>query len=515
MVMEKIKEAKDVKMVGTKSVTQRSAALAQLESILAQHPFGNSTYITEQLHICYERRLHKISCHLPVAGQLLHALRQADPSCRYRVIGDMVVRCAVQHALKQVETGTQYGLPLGECEEVFRDSLRLLREGVCAPLGSGLVHRLGAAPYHAWIWSEERSSNVVGRAFRYLVYDNFGEHLCTPNADELAMLAKGAQLLGDLLPVLSRSALSHAHLVGVFPPIGDWIGTASCSEFRLSGAMFLSRLLLSNPWGVAEAMFHEALHHQMYDFRQGHSLLQPDFARDEAPRVHSLWNLPDSSRGNYWDTHRALAAFHVYVHLALFWTVAEHRSQELEEVYGKLFSKVGSYTAFARAHYLAEQIRALCWQELGLAGKRFLDWFSSVLDVLNPSPPPEGSYVHLLLDRYRREMKHVDLFQSNPKRSPNFSQQIASIAKNEINSTRRVLAIVNAEAALGRFNDALAHLSDEELGTQFSQVRRVISETILGASPNGYTLCAPRVGDEIVKQMIESSSERLRILLAR
>jgi CubicO group peptidase (beta-lactamase class C family) len=223
------------------------------------------------------------------------------------------------------------------------------------------------------------------------------------------MLAKGAQLLGDLLPLLSCNVLSHVHLIAVYPPVGTWTGMASASEFRLSGAFFLNRLSLSNPFAVAEAIFHEALHHQMYDFRQGHSLLEPGFARKDAPRIHALWNLPDSKRGHYWNIHRALAAFHVYVHLALLCTVAEHRLHELEKVYGKLGSTTGRHKALARAQFLAEHIRKLCWQELGLAGKRFVDWFASVLDALDSSPPPKGSYVHLLLDRYRREGNEVEL----------------------------------------------------------------------------------------------------------
>src|SRR5438128_5025033 len=93
--------------------------LETIETILAQHrAFGNSDYIHEQLQVSYKRRLNKISAYLPLAGQLLDALCRANSYSRYRVIGDTVVRCAIQHAHTQLETGTQYGLPLDECEEV-------------------------------------------------------------------------------------------------------------------------------------------------------------------------------------------------------------------------------------------------------------------------------------------------------------------------------------------------------------------------------------------------------------
>src|SRR5437763_8508089 len=95
-------------------------SLQELEAILAQHPFGSRDYIQGQLHVCYKRRLRKISAYLPVAGQLLDMLCRADSHSQYRVIGDTVVRCAIQHALMQLELGTQSGLPLDECEEIFR-----------------------------------------------------------------------------------------------------------------------------------------------------------------------------------------------------------------------------------------------------------------------------------------------------------------------------------------------------------------------------------------------------------
>jgi hypothetical protein len=495
-------------------VSLDATTLAQLEQILAQHPFGNSDYITGQLHVCYKRRLERLSKNLPAAATLLHTISQIDPYRQYRVIGDVVVRCAVQHALRQVELGEYYGLPLHQCEEIFQATVRLLEEGECAPLGSRLTNWLGTAPFHRWVWSEERPDDVFAHAFRYLVSDNFGDPLCTPNAEELAMLSKGEQLLRKLLPLLSHSALTHVHLIAVYPPVGSWIGEASSSEFRLSGVFFLSRRSLSNPFQVAEAIFHEALHHQMYDFRHGHSLLKPDFGRADAPRIHSLWNLPD---GNHWDAHRALAAFHVYVHLSLLCTVAELRLQELEDAYGKLYSTTGRRKALARANYLGEQIRARCWDELGPAGKQFVDWFASALEVLDPSPPPRDAYVHLLLDRYRRESKKVELILNEPEQASNLSKPLIKLAKDEIDSARRVLSLVNAEAALARLARGLEQISDHDLGSQFPRVRLLICEAILGVSQDGYTLptfSEARVADETVRQMVERSSEKLKVILA-
>ena len=76
-----------------------------------------------------------------------------------------------------------------------------------------------------------------------------------------------------------------------------------------------------------------------------------------------------------------------------------------------------------------------------------------------------------------------------------------------------MLSAVNAEAELGQFKNALDKYSDEELGEKFLQLRDLISKTILGLSQDGYRLksASPEsnAAEEIVKQMIEESSERL------
>jgi hypothetical protein len=491
--------------------------LDSLDAVLSEHPFGDSKYIQQQLHICYRRRLHKISSRLPVAGQLLDTLGLADAYTQYRVIGDTVVRCAVQQAFKQIETGTPYGLPLEQCEEVFRATIHHLEDGKCGPLGCGLSDRLGPEPYHGWIWSDERPDDVFVRAFRHVVEWNYGETpLCTLDSDELAMLAKGARLLNELLPLSSSSALSHAHLIAVFPSVGAWARRGSSSQFRLSGTFFLSRTGLSSPWWVAEHLYHEALHQQLYDFRQGHSLYIPTYGEQEGPKVCSLWNLPDSDKSNYWDTDRVFAAYHVYVHLALLCALAEQRAPQLTDAYGPPDRIATSRVAFERAHYLGEQLREVCWDQLGLAGRQAVDWFSSILDVINPSPPPEGSTVHLLIDRYRKEAAEIQYLLNKDERRSDLSRQLAILAQEEARIARTVLVADNAGADLGRFDDAVAKLSEEDQKTDFARVRRLIADTILHASQDGYGWKpGPGSPDEILKRMIENSSETLVQLLAK
>jgi hypothetical protein len=502
----------------TELVTQ--GTIDSLDALLVKHPFGNSEYITKEMHASYHRRLRKISPHLPVAGQLLDLLSEAEPYTQYRVIGDTIVRCAVQHAHKQLELGTPYGLPLEQCAEVFQATIRLLEEGKCAPLGSGLSDRVGPESHHGWIWSEERPDDVFTRAFRCLVNDNYGdEPMCSLTNEELATFEQGLQLLSEMLPLSSHSAVSHVHLV-VFFAAEKASTPSSSSEYRLVGSIFLNRRLLANPWRIAEHLFHEALHQQLYDFRAGHSLLIPDFAREGAPRICSLWNMPDAFRDNYWDVHRAIAALHVYVHLALLATLVEQRSPEKKDIHTSIYGPnkmIGSRTACARAQYLVEQLRLPVYrEELGTAGKRVVDWFSTVLEAIDPAPPPEGSCVHLLLDRYWREARQVEILINNGAPTSQLTNQLTTLAKDEMESAQSILAAANAETELS-FDQVFASVSEDQSGKEFVQARDLIIETFLDVSPSpdAYNLSASGVADEMVKQMVERSSESLRVMLGR
>lgn len=497
--------------------------LSLIEEALANsRPFGESEYITNQLEVCYTRRLNGIAPRLPVAAELSLALDQLSPDSRYRLLGNTVVRCAIQHARTQIEADKRYGLPLADCENVFEAALSHIKSGKAGtPLENGIMplSRLGAAPYHGWIWSEGHPDDIFGRSFRYLIKQNYGDHLSSPTDDEVEALARGARLLETLLPLLGPSALRHAHLIGCVPEFGNWRGKQSSSQFRIGGTVFLGRRLFRSAWWVAEHLFHEALHHKLYDFRHAHSVIEPDPTDKQSVRVRSPWNADKLVKANHWDTHRVLAAFHVYVHLSLLCLLAEERAGDLEGEYGPKVGMIESRRALDRARYLAEQLKNKCWDELGFAGKRLVDWLIAVLDSLDPYPPPAGAFLHLVLDLYLREAREVDsaFDKKKPVREILISR-LAPLAKEEVERTRTVLGAINDDRALEYLNEAVSQHSDSEFGVLFSKVRRDIAQTLLESSLDGYTLpsVASPLGDpnDLVREMVEQGSDRLHVILA-
>jgi hypothetical protein len=105
----------------------------------------------------------------------------------------------------------------------------------------------------------------------------------------------------------------------------------SSSQYLLGGNIFLSELIFNKPWLVSELMYHESIHQKLYDFRRGHTVLKedaalnPDSLAKSEVWVQSPWNYPD----NRWDTHRVLAAFHVYLHVSLLSLRSEELSSDL------------------------------------------------------------------------------------------------------------------------------------------------------------------------------------------
>jgi hypothetical protein len=484
----------------------------ELDGIFASYwPFADSDYIDAQLAQHYKSRLLEFSDAFPVAGEIADALDRADPYISNRVLGDTTVRGIIQKLSRRGVTGADpalYSALVEVCREVLDATARFLSgaEGP-APLSLTRDQRLGADQNYPWIWDNDRpEGDVFGETFKLLVRQYYGE-LHAPSADEVAMLRRGAKLLDELVPLSSRSTLRHTHIVAVVPDTGPWKRLKSSSQYLLGGAIFLSNRLLDNPWLIAEQLYHESLHQKLYDLRRTHTVL----AQDSSPnptvpsKVRSLWNYPN----NEWDSHQALAAFHVYVHMTLLCTVAEQRSGELEETYGPKKAMTASRVAFERAHYLGEGLRDSCWGDLGRAGQLLVEWLISVLGAFDPSPPPPGSYVHLLLNRYLREAERV----RTSSKTPEVWHQARLLADDEAAVTAGLLDRMNENVAAEQLRAALEAIPAQDPISRFGEVRHIIASTLRDRCPDGYSLRNGRPTEhdpnKVVASMVERSSRLL------
>jgi hypothetical protein len=494
------------------TVMPEQLSLDLLDIELAQHPFGNSAYIADRMHESYRKRLEGLVACMPAAAALLNQLDRIGAPAWYYAIGNTVVRCAIDRALRASAPNTKSVLSVQACEQTLAAISAELAGMRDCDGGLTFAGRLERSRLQQELWSPHPRDGVITQQFRSLVFDLLEIRLWAPDADERAVFARGVQLLNELLPEISASVLQHVHAVAVFAPEGPMAGSASSSDINLSGTIFLNRNKLRDPWVVAEHVFHEALHQQLYDFHQGHTMLEPNPV--SANMVCSLWNLPTSIGDNYWGAWRTINAFHVYVHLTIFAAAAEQRDADLSEQFGAVAS-IGRRTASARAHYLGDQLRSACWDELTKAGKRWVDRFDAVLEAVDVSPPPKGAYLHLLLDRYWTEANMVKSLRDRITGQPMAQTQLLRLAADELRCVRGVLSEVDPSGQLEQFDRAVDTLPDLDPMDRFRQIRTLIVDTVLRASPDGGYTLDQGGGDQAIGDRIQRSSETLRNLLER
>lgn len=471
-------------------------------------PFGDDSYILDGLRNHLIQQLQLLAADLPPASRLLDALTRHPAADQYRLLGETTLRSAIGHAHKQITSGSPRALRLRDCAAIIETAAGYVEQGrTDTPLQDGALVPLGPKPHHGWIWREEHSDDTFGRAFRELVAEPYGMLPNTPDPASIELLASGARLLEDLLPLLAPSALRHAHVIACVPSAGVFSGVGSSSQLHLGGSFFL-RQSLGSPWWIAEHLLHESLHLKLYDLHLGHTLVRSDLSKGPHVPVATPWNSSRLCGANRWYVWRVFAAFHVYVHLALFCTQAERRISDLEATYGPMSGMTGSRRAQARATYLGRHLKAVCWDKLAPAGQELTDWLNSLLDTLNPTPAPDGSTVHLYLDRYHTETDELEqtFAESAGKRN---LQRFNGLAHQDLASTRAILADLEAGQQLAELDTAVAQFNGSDLGEHYPEVRRIVENCLSAVSPDGYRMSASGEHDADVAELVDRSSDQL------
>lgn len=494
-----------------------AAVLRAVETALVSHPtFGDSNHIREQLAVACRRCLHTLGSALPEAGRLATLLDEAPPARQRQLLGDTVLRCAVQHAMRQLQLPDGYGLPLPQCAVLFQVAAEHLRAGL--PGGPLVAHLPPMARLHdgramdeddtgadTYIWHAWQEDTPYARAFLAVIKDKDGAALATPTPHERSLLRRGLRLLETLLPRLTASALSHVQLVALFPNLGTWRSKASSSPLRVHGSVFLNQELIGNPWWLAEHLLHESLHQKLHDLRHGHSLLAPDYARDDGIKICALWNAPDDDGNHDWDAHRVLAGFHAYVHLTLLCLQAEQQEAVLAPQYGPIGQHMrGSRRAIDRARYLGEQLLTTIWPELGMTGRHMTQWLLGALDALDTQRRPAGATLHLLLDLYQRQSRQLAAFLM--RQPPPDGETLARQVAYELAMTREALHMLDRELPP-------ASLAQEQ---HWPQARQRILQALWPLTHDATLMerAAYPQAQALIAQMVQQSSRQLAPLCA-
>jgi hypothetical protein len=402
--------------------------LRQAELTLARdRPFGDSADILNRCLTFYLRSIRALQEHVAGAASFLHAFELAPSQRKVRVLSDPASRARVNEAIVSLRAGappTNIVMGLSEALESTRDLLALGVEVDPLERHASKPIRVGDGASYAWIWSADRSPDPLGSFFQDLFEVEIATSISSsraalrdPDHDMSAAIANGSDLLRELLPDLSTGVLAHVQLIGIVDVADESARHGptridlcqNVSTHAIPGTIFLSPSPLRSAWHAAEALLHEGLHKKLSDLVLTRSIFRRGFSAASSRTIRAVWNPPLSWNPNDWSIDRALFAFHVYVHLALFFATALTRADLISRFgppEGMNLARLAR-GAMERARYLGTGLREDSAAELGDDGYALLEWLSGVLAMVDPTPPISDPSVQLSLDRYDRETRRV------------------------------------------------------------------------------------------------------------
>lgn len=497
-------------------------------------PFGDATYLNNCTYSRYQHRLAMLAEDMPIAGDVAKALEQASIASKYSIVGDPVVRSGINHALAHFRL-TEHRTPLdASIFAIIELAERCLRDNSTVPpfqMEKTSTARLGSLPHHGWIWTNENSDDAATKHFHQL----FERHLSSdhlkliePRPSVVDNLRRGAELLGELLPELSCSALNHTHLVAIVAEKGG--AFISVTNPFVPGVIFLSERAASSPWEAADNLLHESLHAKFLDIEHTHAIMVRGYKPTDC-LVRPPWRRPLSTASYQWPLTRLFTVVHVYLALTVFFSTMEEKSGALAEKYGvpaisNPARKVRQ--SLDRAEYLLQQL-SLNSQHLGPAGIAFSKWLAKLAEKLDPNPRPAGAYLHLLADLYQEEANLLapSIAKLTPaavrsKRStgvPGFPDNslgeiVLEMLQREISSVRQLAErsgsnLAWTEVLSDDLRDGQPQLP-EVLAARLWSVRALICQSLLQMRPSRFTSTTEPI---LLEDMLLNSSRHVEATL--
>ena len=270
-----------------------------------------------------------------------------------------------------------------EIEELCAAVQRRLRDGASGlPTAAGCllsVHPRGASSAIA-LWDPDAPASIFKRrfesAFDARVATHYPASLRRPDPAFAAAVERGCDLLARVLPELAASALAHLRLVGVISSAT----VRSCVCHFIASTAFVRPTPSRTPWEMAEALLHEALHCKLGHLARTTGGFQ--WEGDGSTTIRPVWRR--SQPGADWSLRRAFSAFHVYVHLALFFARVEHLETPSAGAFGAMPAafRRGRRTALERADHLRRALSA-AGRPVSSDCRSMFAWLSQTLQRLS------------------------------------------------------------------------------------------------------------------------------------
>ena len=370
--------------------------LDSIETELAGHSaFGDAQSIFDRVRAVVLLFLKGAAKGRPLIQALHQELRDGPHRQAAAILADPVVRagmCSLLDAFRR-DRGSRFD----EFEELFAATLRHLRNGAPGPptaAGCRLHARPHGVPHDIALWDPALPQPVFKRSFEsafneFIACDYLPDRVRLRRSSPAFVEAveRGCGLLATLLPELAASALAHLRLIGAFSVDDCRRRAGQTTHLEIASTVFVYTGSWQTPWQVAEALLHEAMHCKMADLSLVRDIWQEGGDAEGSLVISPFWRRGERKRQAEWPPTRAFAAFHVYVHLALFCMRVERLKGQLAGEFGPppaSFPEVR--TSLDRAAFLRralEERTSAC--QLGSEGRLMFAWLSETLQRLSDS----------------------------------------------------------------------------------------------------------------------------------
>lgn len=198
--------------------------------------------------------------------------------------------------------------------------------------------------------------------------------LCKPDDEQIEIYSCAVGDLTELLGALASETLQGVQAVAfVDGPVDSAFIWETPATILLASSKKPDRAL------ACDTLLHEALHQKLAAARLSSSVFRSGYVESEGQRVAVPWG---DTGFRFFATGRAVAAFHVYVHLSLLHLRMLELADSTSGWNGVSESVIQSRleTRLARARYLSEALRAgHSRSEFGSDGPELLSWLDSAL----------------------------------------------------------------------------------------------------------------------------------------
>ena len=358
----------------------RQNELHAIETELAGHAaFGDARRTLDRCRTFALLSLEAASRDRPSVQALCKELRdERHRPVANAILADPVMLTGIDALLPAIRRGDESRV--AEIEETCAAALRRLRDGALGlptaaecPLS---IHPRGASSAIA-LWDPDVPASMFKQRFESAFYGRVADaSLRRPEPALVDAIERGCDLLALVLPELAASALAHVRLIGVM----DSEKWASIVILSIASTLFI--WLERTPWEIAASLLHEALHCKLGDIARTRSIFSRKHA--SSPKIRAVWRENQPELDADWRPTRAFAAFHVYVHLALFFARVEHMETASAGALGAMPAsfRSGFRTALKRADHLRRAIND-AGLPLGSDGRLMFAWLSQALQRLS------------------------------------------------------------------------------------------------------------------------------------